>query len=569
MQEAHDNALMEKSVVMMNGKLEAEHMKELYCQILGLIWKINPIYLAYFVYFAPRLLKTVCFFTPLLVSTCLLVLVIFSLGPQLERIRVEGDLQWKRFREASGILGLRAEDDRRIRQPTRCCRGWLHDVSGLCSVGIEVEQELGVGFEECGSSVIAMAEDDTLNPCQSIVVNKVKVLMDRLVAELGGKVDFGVPYAIEAVAEAFMETTLRQYEEDIVNSSIGTAGDGESRDGLEAKTLRDCALVGLESVCFEAKSVGELPLIAKCKSMDSHDFSQMSDFEDSEEQIDELDKPACEVGDVQANVFETPVGSSEELYAAKLPDLSQLSKKDNRVVDNGNEADSSHVLHGLEQCVFKSCRSFPFGDSEEEFPTMDRLWEEDHNNLGLFAAQKNQSAKKEKNWKKTLAGKLYEEQHNLWKGSLAGKLLEDHATGSSKFYSQLSPSMKIPEHLNYEDILSGKSTSSSSESLALTSAGSSLNDEEMDQLWEEYNDAPCQETEAPIKGLSKGLAKLQRLRQNVDSDAEDGPEDPQLCCLRAFRFSMGKMPLRRPNFTKFSKALKNFGLIQHIRGQKQ
>lgn len=552
----------------MNAKLEAEHMKELYCEILGLIWKINPIYLAYFVFFAPRLLKTVCFFCPLLVSTCLLVLVIFSLGPQLERIRVEGDLQWKRFREAVGILGLNAEDDRRIRQPTRCCRGWLHDVSGFCSVGIKTE-ELGVGFEECGSSVIAMAEDDTLNPCQSIVVNKVKVLMDSLVAELGSKVEFGVPDAIEAIAEAFMETTLRRYEEDIVNSSIGTAGDGESGDEKEAKTSRECALIGLESVCFEAKNAGELPLTAECESMGSHDFSQMSDFKDSEEQIDKLDRPACDVGGVQADVFVTPVGSSQELNASKLPDLSYVSEKDNRVVDNGNEADSSHVLHGLERCVFKSCRSFPFGDSEEEFPNMDRLWEEDHNNVGLFAAQKNQSVKKEKDWKKTLACKLYEEQHNLWKGTLAGKLLEDQAMGSSKIYSQLSPSMKIPEHLNYVDILSGKSTSSSSESQFLTSAESSLNDEEMDQLWEEYNDAPCQETEAPIKGLRKGLAKLQRLRQNVDSDAEDGPEDPQLCCLRAFRFSMGKMPLRRPNFMKFSKALKNFGLIQHSRGQKQ
>jgi len=569
MQEAHDNALMEKSVVRMNAKCEADHMKELYFEIFGLIWKINPIYLAYFVFFAPRLLKTVCFFSPLLVSTCLLVLVIFSLGPQLERIRVEGDLQWKRFRDAGGILSSRVEDDGRFRQPARCCRDWLHDESGCCSVGIQAEEELGVGFEECGGSVIAMAEDDTLNPCQSIVVNKIKVLMNRLVAELGGKVEFGVPYAVEAIAEVFMETTLRQYEEDIMNSSIGTAEDGESGDGLEAKSLREFALIGLESVCFEAKNVGEFPLTAKCKSMGSHDFSQTSDLEDSEEQIDELDKLACDVGDVQANAFETPVVSREELYATKLPDLSQVSEKDNGVVDNGSEADTSHVLHGLEQCVFKSCRSFPFGDSEEEFLPMDRLWEEDHHNVGRFVVQKNHSVRKEKDWKRTLACKLNEEQHNLWKGTLAGKLSEDQAVGSSKSYSQLSPSMKILEHLNYADFLSGKSTSSSSESQALTSAESSLNDEEMDQLWEEYNDAPGQETETPIKGLSKGLAKLQRLRQNVDSDAEDGPEDPQLCCLRAFRFSMGKMPLRRPNFMKFSKALKNFGLIQHIRGQKQ
>jgi len=38
---------MEKAIVKMNAMWEAEHMKELSCEILGLIWKINPIYLAY------------------------------------------------------------------------------------------------------------------------------------------------------------------------------------------------------------------------------------------------------------------------------------------------------------------------------------------------------------------------------------------------------------------------------------------------------------------------------------------------------------------------------------------
>jgi hypothetical protein len=393
--------------------------------------------------------------------------------------------------------------------------------------------------------------------------------MDRLVADLGGDVEFGVLNSIGGIAEVFMETTQRQYEKDMMNLSIGTAQYGESGDGLKAKILRECPSIGIESVCFEAQNVREFPLTAEGKSMGSCDFSQMTDHENSEEQIDGLDKPACDVGAVQANAFETHFAIREELYAAKLPDLFHVSERDNGVLDNSNEADPSHELHPLKQWTFRSCRSFPFGDSEEEFLPMDRLWEEDHHNQGLFVVQKNHSARKEKDWKRTLACKLYEEQHNHWKRTLAGQLLEDQAMGSSKFYSQLSPSMKIPERLNYVDFSSGKSTNSSSENQALTSAESSLNDEEMDQLWEEYNDTPGQGTEVPIKGLRKGLAKLQRLRQNVDSDTEDGRESPQLCCLRAFRFSMGKMPLRRPNFMKFSKALKNFGLIQHIQGQKQ
>ena len=80
----------------------------------------------------------------------------------------------------------------------------------------------------------------------------------------------------------------------------------------------------------------------------------MQGLKDSEEQIGELDKPFCDVGIVQDNAFETPVSICEELHVEKIPELSQVSQKDNGVVDNGNEADPTHVLHGLEQCVFRS-----------------------------------------------------------------------------------------------------------------------------------------------------------------------------------------------------------------------
>ena len=140
---------------------------------------------------------------------------------------------------------------------------------------------------------------------------------------------------------------------------------------------------------------------------------------------------------------------------------------------------------------------------------MDRLWEEDHHNMDLFVVQKNSSVRKEKSQKRTLSCNLYEEKNNLWKGMLVGNILEDHAMGSSKFYSRPSPSMKIPEYPNHVQFLSGKSASSPSESQAWTSTECSLNDEEMDQLWEEYNDAPDQDTQTPINRLHKGVAELQ------------------------------------------------------------
>eukprot|EP01018_Ginkgo_biloba_P035697 Gb_12174 [translate_table: standard] len=673
---------MKKPVLAMNMKwkewkyIVADQLEELYWEVfklLSLVWS-HPVQSAYFVFFAPSLVKVVFFFCPLLISTCLFVLIIFSLGPQLERIKAERDLQWKRFKEAAGFLNLSTKDDeyrrfkvlRGVKMPVRCSTDlwtdWLKGLHVRSHQSIlytegqllnDMEEEgLKVQFENQGGG-FAIAGNNNLGCGQSIILSKIGMLMDRLVAELGGKVELHVLNALEAITETFIETTRKQYEKDTINSSSSGFGaaenqesgnglfdknvhlgecplinksvfvDGKIVDGLEQIILPlskenmphmtdiDCPLLG-KSVYVQGENVDsleqmivslteeEMPPLADIDSpllghsvyvegkvVDSLDqitvplskenVPHSTDTEPCKEQIVQLDQLICDVGTVHENSFQTlianPESSIAEICPAKLSGFSQVSDKDNEVLDSdeGDQYGSQDEdgLPGLEKCVFKSCRSFPLDASEEESLTMDKLWEAD-NNFSLFAVEKSPSVRKEKDWKRTLACKLYEEQQNRWKGTLAGKFYEEQKEGSSRFHGQLSSSSgRIPEHQNCTGHLAGKSTSSSSESQILTSSESPLNAEEMDLLWEEYNDAPSQEPESSIKGLAKGLAKLRSLRGNVDSDAEDGPDTPQLCCLKAFRFSTGKMPLRRPNLVKISKAFKNFGIMQHIMGPKQ
>lgn len=549
--------------------------EELFCKIFDLLswaWR-NPIYLAYVVYFGPRLLGMVVFFFPLLISTCLFMLVVFSLGPQLHRIRLEGELQWRRLREAGEILRGRGDDKefrvmRGVKRPVMDGRDVWRDlwremhvryyeagvISGdLLLNGIE-EHGMKVEFDNYENGVIPVTEGKTLYPRQSVILSKIGVLLDTLVAELGGKVEYDALNALEAIAEALIETTQRQYEKEIVFSGNSAIEAGKNRVS-EAKVFQILGKTAdLENNDVERPS--EYPIIDKGNV-------DMTDQEAYEEDIGAFT--------VHDNVFETHAVGPESLLeescvAVKLSD-SLLSGTDNVVLES-DQTELSERQNGIpnpENCLFRSCRSFPVDGYEEEFPVMDRLWEDDSDNIGLYAIEKTPVVRKEKDWKRTLACKLFEEHQNGWKKTLAGKFFEER---SGRFESQSSSPANIPELRCYTELLSGKSTSSSSDSPAFTSVASQMDAEEMDHLWEEYNDAQSEDTESQIKGLSKSLAKLRSLRGNADSDVDDGPETPKLCCLKAFRFSPGRMPLRKPNLVKFSKALKNFGFMQHIRGSK-
>ncbi|KAE9617990.1 hypothetical protein Lalb_Chr03g0041401 [Lupinus albus] len=124
-------------------------------------------------------------------------------------------------------------------------------------------------------------------------------------------------------------------------------------------------------------------------------------------------------------------------------------------------------------------------------------------NLGSFG-----SMRVEKEWRRTLACKLFEERHNN---------SNNNGDGS---------------------------------------------DGGMDMLWETY------ETESN-KVLTKSNTKKGKkgeIQCYEDDEEEEEFEEGKLCCLQALKFSAGKMNIGigRPNLLKFSKALKGIGWLHHV-----
>lgn len=128
------------------------------------------------------------------------------------------------------------------------------------------------------------------------------------------------------------------------------------------------------------------------------------------------------------------------------------------------------------------------------------------------------SMRKEKEWRKTLACKLFEERHN------------NNVEGS----------------------------------------------EGMDMLWEkneiEYSNNKSNNINTNV--VKKGEIISVEYKHDDDDDDDEGLDeefdenftDGQLCCMQALKFSVGKMKLgmRRPNLLKISKTLKGFGWLHHV-----
>ncbi|CAK7349392.1 unnamed protein product [Dovyalis caffra] len=121
-----------------------------------------------------------------------------------------------------------------------------------------------------------------------------------------------------------------------------------------------------------------------------------------------------------------------------------------------------------------------------------------YSNLGSFG-----SMRKEKEWRRTLACKLFEERHNVNGG------------------------------------------------------------EGMDMLWETYEtDSIKVKGKSKTKKGKKGSIEY----YDDEEELEEEESDRQLCCLQALKFSAGKMNLGmgRPNLVKISKALKGIGWLHHV-----
>lgn len=97
-------------------------------------------------------------------------------------------------------------------------------------------------------------------------------------------------------------------------------------------------------------------------------------------------------------------------------------------------------------------------------------------------------------------------------------------------------------------------------------------EEGMDSLWESY-DTDTGKLKTKKKEKTATLKKIEIEHQKNDYQVEDYEDDEEeemdggpICCLQALKFSTGKMNLgmRKPNLVKFSKALKGIGWIHQV-----
>eukprot|EP01018_Ginkgo_biloba_P019949 Gb_11583 [translate_table: standard] len=561
-----------------------DQWEELYWEFFNccsFVWR-HPIHTAAFLYCAPSLIKILLFFYPLLISTFLFLLLIYSLGPQLERMKADRDLQWKRFREAavnddnSGSWASQQScrkfaKARGVNRQVACtadhwadwpkslksCHQSILYTEGQFSNNIE-KDDLKVDFDTVAEEEVEQKEAFNISS-KSIILDKLRDLMERLIAELGGRVELDALNALETITQILIESTGRDYQKQGKNWSfiaMGTTENELSDEGNFPKSdfVGECPLIG-RPITDEGRNVERLEHVPS-ENIDPNKLQRDSAVPGSSVE------DSCSVGSIDISrgmeKGNTSLESVQVFLSGPQDGEGSLSPQDKLQTEDG--------LSGPQQYLLRPCKSFPHDASKGEFRCMDKWWEE-----GDFFGQKASLSGREKVWKKKLVDKCSEEHREQCK---AGKFDEEEAEVSCKLEGQLSSiPARIPEKKNDQRYMNtGKLRSTPSEPITfinrpqfLTSPVMLLDAKGMDLLWEEYNDAPRQEPESPIKGHST----YPDLSGTVDSDAEDGSDSPQVCCLKAMRFSKGRMPLKKPNFTKISKALKKLGLIQHFRGQKQ
>ncbi|KAL7154271.1 hypothetical protein ABFS83_04G222900 [Erythranthe nasuta] len=173
-------------------------------------------------------------------------------------------------------------------------------------------------------------------------------------------------------------------------------------------------------------------------------------------------------------------------------------------VRNGSDAKESEV--GVKS--FANCNNGGKDDKKSMVKAHSQRISSDANNLGNYG-----SMRKEKEWKRTLACKLFEERHNVDGG------------------------------------------------------------EGMDSLWEAYEISSSNGSAAKKTNGNKNLKKnenksLKKKKSEIEieEDEEEGISNGQLCCLQALNLSTKKMNLGigRPNLVKISKAIKGIGWLHHV-----
>lgn len=269
--------------------------------------------------------------------------------------------------------------------------------------------------------------------------------------------------------------------------------DGQSSEDFRCFEELEAYKIVFEAVTFEVGDEEREPM-----EMESEEKHCLPDFE----KVPEEKRVGMGEGkekllkdDVEKTVGGDPdkekltAGVSEGIGSKKVGEIPPL-----RGISTANGGDCNSNKEGED--YYYHCYSSPRKEMESSGSGEMTL---DSSNLGSFG-----SMRKEREWRRTLACKLFEERHNNVEGG-----------------------------------------------------------EGMDSLWETYEaDSGDVMTGSAKKSKKKGVEKEEEEEDDDIEDEEDGM-DRQLCCLQALKFSTAKMNLGmgRPNLLKITKAFKGIGWL--------
>ncbi|XP_019262736.1 PREDICTED: uncharacterized protein LOC109240537 [Nicotiana attenuata] len=224
---------------------------------------------------------------------------------------------------------------------------------------------------------------------------------------------------------------------------------------------------------------------------------QEKDSATATENSGEMEEKTLEDFFKEIDEFESKTWNSDNVERKKIEALGTKAdkvvekQKEEMMMGNGSKEAAAHVDK------VKKSHSWRLGENLDY--NKSKIMEQ---NLGSYG-----SMRKEKEWTRTLACKLYEERHN---------------------------------------------------------ASDSSGGEGMDLLWETYE---LDSAKSKVKRDNVNKKKKSGELKSYKKDEEEEEEmNGQLCCLQALKFSAGKMNLGmgRPNLVKISKAIKGFGWLHHV-----
>ncbi|XP_030532525.1 uncharacterized protein LOC115742400 isoform X2 [Rhodamnia argentea] len=410
----------------------------------------HPVLFSYFVFLSPYLLKLVTFLSPLLITTFLILLALLTLSPGLEGSPDE---------TSESKVGFVSKVCARVLEKLRSNSA---DEDG----GTELSKDLEVYkifFEEASLWDSGKSQDEASD--------QLETPGDCGSEESEAPVDKFLIYG-DNVVKGHSEASATKFEQDPVD--ISEPG-FKVEDKLEGLLLQEKVRCESEGAVFKAEE-------KEVKLPDSSP-KKVGEEEDPKED-DPLFKGGSKAG---SNTISDPKARDNH-GGGCFPRTRQNSRR-----------------------LGESLRLFDEnGGGEQSYYSPDHVSESHYEKTGLQHLGSFGSMRREKEWKRTLACKLFEERHNAEEGS-----------------------------------------------------------EGMDLLWEAYeDDSSSKQAKNGAKQKKKGKrgGRLEKDEAEAEEEEEEEDVDEQFCCLQALKFSAGKMNLGmgRPNLVRISKAFRGIGWLHHV-----